>query len=422
MADATRRSNRFSVRSKQLGQLLLDNGDVTAEQVMQALAIQEEHGGMLGAVLRDLGFCNESAIAQALLKQVQVTDVQCSDLQVTSNVAQLLTRETCETEKLCPFELLGNLLCVVMGNPLNRRAITQIEDRTHLKVKSFKCIWPKINDLIQRTYTEDESAALEDEPAIIENAAPSVELPVEIEASSAVVRQWQPEKSSEPKIEGLENLNEAFVEVIETNRRGLIKRQSRFVDQESPKPKIEKKAKVNVDLDTLDLSQGEVIKGAADDESLEEIKHAAATASKLLIRHGGAIVLLKLVRDSYFYAEGNAPKERTDELLDLIETLPLAEVVAQSLGEYESQVALSSGKVQQTGNLEQKAANVAFSVVESDRSQELQPLLVASIAAVLIGEDEFQKTVATLIEDPVGEWDWKYTAAGPVAVLEYEEN
>ena len=39
-----------------------------------------------------------------------------------------------------------------MGNPLNRRAISQIEQGTHFKVKSFKSTWPKINELIQRTY------------------------------------------------------------------------------------------------------------------------------------------------------------------------------------------------------------------------------------------------------------------------------
>ena len=34
------------------------------------------------------------------------------------------------------------------------RAITAIEERTHLKVKSFKSVWPKISDLIQRTYSD----------------------------------------------------------------------------------------------------------------------------------------------------------------------------------------------------------------------------------------------------------------------------
>src|SRR5579863_9262111 len=126
MADPTRRSTRFSIRSKQLGQLLLESGDVQSEQVAAALQQQEQGGGLVGQILQQQGVCTAQAIGQALLKQVQVTDIRCEELQVPQEVASLLSQEFCEAEKLCPFERLGNLLCVVMGNPLNRRAITQI--------------------------------------------------------------------------------------------------------------------------------------------------------------------------------------------------------------------------------------------------------------------------------------------------------
>jgi hypothetical protein len=42
--------------------------------------------------------------------------------------------------------------------------------------------------------------------------------------------------------------------------------------------------------------------------------------------------------------------------------------------------------------------------------------------AVAISEAEFNKEVASLVEDPVGEWDWQYAAPGPVTVTAYEES
>ena len=152
MADASRRSSRFSMRSKQLGQLLLENGDVQAEQVAAALKQQEQQGGLVGQILQANGACTDAAIAAALLKQVQVTDVRCDELAVAPDVLELVPRELCEAERLCPFERLGNLLCLVMANPLNRKAITQIEEKTRLKVKSFKSIWAPISQLIDRSY------------------------------------------------------------------------------------------------------------------------------------------------------------------------------------------------------------------------------------------------------------------------------
>lgn len=462
MADATRRSTRFSMRSKQLGQLLLENNDVQAEQVAKALKIQEQQGGMIGVIMREQGFCDENAIAAALLKQVQVTDVRCEELAVAPDVAQLVTREMCETEKLCPFERLGNLLCVVMGNPLNRRAITQIEEATHLKVKSFKSVWPKINELIQRTYSEEnlaaagmegvneadatiaeinlnqdggEGAVLSDAPAGLEDAAPPLQLenaeaPIELSpeepgaAAAAVApavkapaarRQPQPAAPTEPKIHGIDNLNEDAAVVIETNRRGLTKRTAR-ADDEPVKPRPEKRAKVNVDLDALDLSKGEVVRHADDaPEGMEEIEYTPFD-NKPLQRHAGEIVALTMVPDGHFYSDGKAPgRNRSDELVQLIETLPVAEVVAQSIGEYEAKQAEAKKAAAKPVEKPVLKPSVA------SRPLELQPAPADVLTAVLISENDFKRLTNHMAEDPIGEWDWHFAAQGPVPVLTYEE-
>src|SRR6476646_2301246 len=146
MAEFSRRSSRTSMRSKQLGQLLIENGDATTEQVATALKTQDAHGGLLGSILQHNGACGPEAIGHALGKQVQVTDVQCEELDVSSDVTGLVSKDYCQREKLCPFEELPNLLCVVMANPLHRNAIQDIEAMSRMKVKAFKAPWPKINE------------------------------------------------------------------------------------------------------------------------------------------------------------------------------------------------------------------------------------------------------------------------------------
>ena len=59
-------------RHNELGQLLLRKGLVTPEQLRQALRIQTEQGGHLGAILKRMGACDSRAIAEALLEQVRV--------------------------------------------------------------------------------------------------------------------------------------------------------------------------------------------------------------------------------------------------------------------------------------------------------------------------------------------------------------
>jgi hypothetical protein len=388
--------------------------------------------------------CSMQAISAALLKQVQVTDVRCEEVQVAPELVELVPRELCEAERLCPFEKLGGLLCVVMGNPLNRKAISAVEEKAHLKVKSFKAPWPKISELIQRSYGE--VAGGEEAPAAllpVEGGVPELtveELPPALDTGEAVAplpeveapppeapviapprpapvvaRRPQPPAPKPapagPKIEGLESLDSGQAEVVETTAREVSRRRrAEAVEDEAP-PKPEKKAKVNVDLDQLDLTAAEVVPVEEVEEVLEEVPAAAAPAAPVRrappVPHG--MVRLTTIADGYFYVEQEAPPgERSDELLDLIETLPIAETVAQSIGDYESQK-------------KEKVAATAKAAAPAPRPIEAEPAPAAPAAAVAISEAEFAKETAALVEDPVGEWDWQYAAPGPVAVVAYDE-
>ena len=59
-------------RSNEIGQVLIRNGVITPEQLRQALRIQSENGGHVGAILRRMGACDSRAIADALIEQVRV--------------------------------------------------------------------------------------------------------------------------------------------------------------------------------------------------------------------------------------------------------------------------------------------------------------------------------------------------------------
>jgi lipopolysaccharide/colanic/teichoic acid biosynthesis glycosyltransferase len=52
--------------------VLIRNGVITPEQLRQALRIQSESGGHVGAILRRMGACDSRAIADALIEQVRV--------------------------------------------------------------------------------------------------------------------------------------------------------------------------------------------------------------------------------------------------------------------------------------------------------------------------------------------------------------
>lgn len=461
MADApsSRRSSRFSMRSKQIGQLLQEANEVKAEHIAKALKIQEQQGGLIGQILRSMGVCKPSAVRDSLLKQVQVTDIHCEDLTPEPTVLGMVSKEQCETDKLCPFEVVEGLLCIVMGNPLNRRAINAIEETTKVKVKPFKAPWPKIKEMIDRSYTDENMAAAapaedasgsEESPAIEDlDAAPPAEIPapdfgaeteavaVEEPAATAEEPAPEPEPQAEDLIEGLDNLNDGNAEVIETDGRGLTRKKKEEVEEEAPKPKAPKIAKVNVNLDDLDLNEASEVVGEEDEEEeeqLEEItgeqvaapakpKPALAPAPK-----AEALPVFSVVQDAYFYEEGAAPEEgveRTEELLELIQQLPVAEVVAESPADYraaQEKKAKAPAPAPKPAVAPKAPAKPAAAAAPAKKEVAVEHTVAPKepVTAVALSDAEFNSLVAALEPDPVGEWDWQYAAPGPVLVEEFE--
>lgn len=54
-----------------LGEMLLENGEVTRQQLDEALAIQKKDGGLLGIILVNLGFINEQSLVKYLAIQAE---------------------------------------------------------------------------------------------------------------------------------------------------------------------------------------------------------------------------------------------------------------------------------------------------------------------------------------------------------------
>ena len=69
--------------SQRIGDLLVKEKVITAEQLEQALKAQKETGGRLGSVLSKLGFVAEEQVTNLLSRQYGVPAVDLSFLKLT---------------------------------------------------------------------------------------------------------------------------------------------------------------------------------------------------------------------------------------------------------------------------------------------------------------------------------------------------
>jgi len=146
------------VITKQLGELLIERGVITKEQLEKALKVQKEEGGLIGQILVRLGFTSEEEIAQALTAQFGFPYLPLKNYEIAREVIKLVPENVARQYCLIPIDRIGNALTIAMSNPLNVQAQEDIELITKCKVQVFVSTMSDINDAIDRSYAQGENA------------------------------------------------------------------------------------------------------------------------------------------------------------------------------------------------------------------------------------------------------------------------
>lgn len=149
-------------RKRRLGDLLVDAGVITQDQLMEALRVQktEKKDVRLGEVLIDLGFTNEKQIMEALRDQLRISSVDLSGIRIPEDVTKLMGEAVLRKYNLIPFafsEKNPNLLKVAMSDPLDIRAMDDISIITGLQIERYVAIPSDIAAAIDRYYGNAEA-------------------------------------------------------------------------------------------------------------------------------------------------------------------------------------------------------------------------------------------------------------------------
>lgn len=138
--------------TKKLGELLAERGVITAEQLATALKHQKGRGGLIGQILVDLGFASEVDVAQALTTQYGFPYLPLKDYNVDENLIRLIPENVVRQYCLIPVDQIGDTLTVAMADPLNARAVEDIETLTHCSVQVFVSTLSDVREAIRKYY------------------------------------------------------------------------------------------------------------------------------------------------------------------------------------------------------------------------------------------------------------------------------
>lgn len=151
-------TNVRNTRNIRIGDVLKEYGYVTDEQIQQAVEYQKEHTNVrIGGALIELGFITEREMLEALGTRLGMEVVHISDLDIDSESVERIPRPLAEKYQILAVAAQGDVLNVVLNDPMNFYGIEDIRQLTGMQLQIALCEGVELYRAIQYYYSEVEA-------------------------------------------------------------------------------------------------------------------------------------------------------------------------------------------------------------------------------------------------------------------------
>ncbi len=156
----------FNRKKLRLGDVLVNSGVITEEELKKGLERQKNSGRKLGETLVDEGFATEENIAKALSSQLHYDMIDLQNVSIEEDVLSLVPASVLKKYKAIPFEYSPdnmNVLRVAMSDPMDMTAMDDINIITNLQVEPVVATMRSVMLALDRYYGQAEvNSALEE--------------------------------------------------------------------------------------------------------------------------------------------------------------------------------------------------------------------------------------------------------------------
>lgn len=125
-------------QKKRIGDMLLEEGIITKEQLEDALERNKTAKKKIGEMLVDLGYTTEEAIAKGLSTQMDIPVISLQGMKIEEDILKLADGNLLRKHVMIPFEYSAdnmNIIRVAMADPMDMRGMDDFSIITNLQVE-----------------------------------------------------------------------------------------------------------------------------------------------------------------------------------------------------------------------------------------------------------------------------------------------
>ncbi len=142
-----------------LGEILVASNLITPQQLSDAVGAQSRSGKRLGQILVERGDVSEDDIAWALSNQLGYPYVFLKDDIIDEDAPRLLPETFLREHLVLPILTFGQEMTLAMADPTDQRTVDEVAGRTKLQVKRALALASNIDEMLDRLFAPREGGA-----------------------------------------------------------------------------------------------------------------------------------------------------------------------------------------------------------------------------------------------------------------------
>ena len=141
---------------RRIGQILVDMGFITDDQLEVVLDEQQQRpGALLGKIAEDMGLITDEQLAQALAEQLGMQTVSLAEVTLPPDVLEKITETMAQMYRICPVKFDGDTLTVATCDPQNLTVQDELRTFLGYNIRMVVATEREILATIDKYYSSD---------------------------------------------------------------------------------------------------------------------------------------------------------------------------------------------------------------------------------------------------------------------------
>lgn len=146
-------------KRRKLADILLKEGVIDQQKLSQARELSRQNDIPLERALLKLRFIDEEQLARSVAAQFDLPYVEIHSISLDPDLARYISSVYAQKHMLVPISMIGNTLTLAMAQPLRHHDIRQLEDNIRLKIISVIASEASVQRALKMLYRVDLSSS-----------------------------------------------------------------------------------------------------------------------------------------------------------------------------------------------------------------------------------------------------------------------